>query len=600
MHFFKILAASTTIAALAGNALAQCSNYSLVPAGTSLALTDDSVRTVGLPFPFPFNGVNYTVITIASNGFVWLGTNTQSDLTDLETELLAEPPRIAVLWDDLNPAAAGSGPVRYRADVTQASVTWVGTQRFGLAAALANCELVLLPSGEINMYYDASNTFAANSHASGSSIVGISRGGGAPASPLNWTTGLTTPPVPIVGATGYELFTNSIGANPFDLAGLTLKWTPTGVDTYDVTSTVLPACTLPAFDPILAGTAATVGVGCPPAVPNSSIYQTFASGTIDTSNTSIHFTKAGETYTTGTGAGIDPAYLTGTLLTMGDEVVAAGLSVGAMGTFPFCDLSVTTLSVMSNGFIRLDANVANDFSPSVSEFHTQGPRIAGCWKDLHPSNGVTGAGLVYWNNTDPNYCMATWDAVAQFSNNLAVLCTFQIKMWVNGDVTISHGTVASTNTLTMVGISRGTPIVDPGNSDLVTAGVVNVIGPRDLVGTPSIFPMVHTTSRLAIGQNFDMSTTVPPPISGAGFFVIGVSNPAIPLTGIGMTGCTQYASLDNVYFQLFGASPMTLTLSVPYDISFSGVTLFTQAAVFSTLNTFGVIASNGRSHLIGL
>ncbi|MGE3175171.1 MAG: hypothetical protein AB7O97_21265 [Planctomycetota bacterium] len=599
MHI-KILAASA-IAALAGTASAQCSNYSLTPPGSLIHDADDALYTVALPFLFPFNGTLYDKISISSNGWVKIGasTSTSNQLTDSESLMLSDDPRIAVCWDDLNAGPVGSGDIFYRADVTQASVTYQGVQRFGTTqtGTLANCELVLLPTGDIYLYYDATCTFNLSNS---SSIVGISAGGnlvGAGTNVVDWS--LASPgPIGVTQATAYELFTSTTGLNPFDLngVGITLHFQPTGVDTYNVVQIPnLGACPPAASYPPKATGPITVGAGCPAAVPNGSIYESFTTDTglspLDTSNVSWLFSKAGDNYTALPGTGIDPTYTTGTVLTLGDETVLSGISFGAMGNFPFADLSAATFNLMSNGFIRLDGSTANDFSPTAAELNTQGARIAGCWKDLNPGF----AGTVYLNDTDPNFCMVTFDQVAEFGQTPPLgVCTFQIKMFVNGDVQISHGAVTSVTDNVIVGITRGAAL-DPGSSDLATGGAANIIGPVDIVG---VTPLTHTSNTLQIGQAFSMNASPAP--FGVGFFIIGTSNPNLPLDGIGMTGCTQYASLDNTFFIFTAGTTMSLTLPVPYDVSFGGVQLFTQAAAFSPANPFGVIASNGLDHTIGL
>src|SRR5262247_755294 len=91
MH--KILALSAITAAFAGNALAQCSNYSNAPAGTLILQADDAIRTVALPFAFPFNGSLYNAIVVSTNGWLKLGTttNTANDLGESETLFLNNP-----------------------------------------------------------------------------------------------------------------------------------------------------------------------------------------------------------------------------------------------------------------------------------------------------------------------------------------------------------------------------------------------------------------------------------------------------------------------------------------------------------------------------
>ena len=590
--------AIAAVAAASGSVLAQCSNYSLSPAGTVLLDADDAIRNVALPFAFPFNGNVYTSITVSTNGWIKLGqaTATSSELTDSEALMLSGDPRIAVCWDDLNAGPTGMGDVFYSADATQASVTWQGVQRFGLPTALANCECILLPSGEIVLNYDSSCTFNLTTS---SSIVGISAGGNSVAAgthTVNWTTA-NPGPVAVTNATAYELFTAVTGANPFDLTGgVVLHFVPTGVDTFNVTQVgALAPCMQQASYPGLAVGPTVVGVGCPTAIPNGSIYEAFTINTganpLDTQNTSMRFAAAGETYTVIPGPGIDPSYTSGTPLTLGDETMMNGVSVGAMSVFPFGDLLVTAVNISSNGFLRLDGNTANDFTPTPAEFNTQGPRIAGCWKDLNPGAG----GMVYLNDTNPNFFMVTFDAVPEFANAPS-LCTFQIKMYANGDIDISHGQVDSISDAVIVGITRGAAM-DPGSSNLVTMGAVNTIGPIDIVGQT---PMSHTSTQLAIGKPFSMSATVANSL-GLGFFIVGESNPNLPLDPLGATGCSLYASLSILYVQPILGSTFTTNLpTIPYVPAYSGAVLYTQAAAFSNVNSFGFVLSNGLMHTVGL
>jgi hypothetical protein len=595
----NLLSLFSATVALGGAAVAQCSNYTLSPAGTVLIDADDAIYNVALPFPFPFNGAIYNSITVSTNGWIKLGpaTATSSQTGDTEALMLSDDPRIAVCWDDLNPSStSGSGALYYSADASQASVTWQGVQRFGASqvGTLANCECILLPTGDIYLNYDASCTFNLSNS---SSIVGISAGGSqvvAGTNLVDWSAA-SPGPIAVVDATAYELF----AAGAFDLAGtgVVLHFAPTGADTYDVTQVpTLPACIPAGFYPGLASGPQSIGTGCPPPVPNGSIYELFTTDTgaspIDTQNSSILFSRSGETYFTLPGAGIDPTYLSGTVVPLGDEQFAS-LSVGAMGFFPFGDLLVSDLNLSSNGFIALDSSIPTpDFSPTAAEFNNEGPRIAGCWKDLNPSS----AGTIYYNNTNPNYCMVTFDAVVEFgTTSTGSLCTFQMKLFASGDIEISHGAVSSVTDNIIVGISRGAA-VDPGSSDLVTGGVVNFLGPVDIVGQSS---MTHTTSTFAIGKSFDMFASLPS--SSLGFFTIGTSTPNLPLDSLGGIGCTAYASLDFVFLAPFSGSNMSFSLpQIPYNPAYSGQQFYTQAAAFSSVNSLGIVTSNGMSHVLGL
>lgn len=99
---------------VAPNYTVASTTYSWVdPNGHSpLGLGDDTVSTSQvLPFAFPFYGSNRTTVVVSSNGMIGFG-----DTTSLEESFnrslpsTSFPPHdmLAVLWDDLNPSAAGS------------------------------------------------------------------------------------------------------------------------------------------------------------------------------------------------------------------------------------------------------------------------------------------------------------------------------------------------------------------------------------------------------------------------------------------------------------------------------------------------------------
>src|SRR5262245_23162458 len=179
MH--KILALSAVTAVFAGHALAQCSTYGNSPPGANVVAADDALRVVLLPFAFPFNGTSYTQLTLCTNGWMKLGTttNTATDLSDTEALMINSTvnannmnPRIAVCWDDLNATTAG---VFFNATSSQASICWKGVPRFSSTTAFVNCECILTVAGDIYLNYDASCTFNLSTS---SSIVGISKSTG--------------------------------------------------------------------------------------------------------------------------------------------------------------------------------------------------------------------------------------------------------------------------------------------------------------------------------------------------------------------------------------------------------------------------------------
>lgn len=604
MRINRLLLAASSASLLSAAALAQtpCITYPNSPAGTVMTTADDEIYNVALPFSFPFDGNVYDTITISTNGWVKLGqaTATSSQYTTSEASMLDGDPRIAVCWDDLSPGQSSSGDLQYWADATQASICYQNVRRFGVTSnpnTYANCELILLPTGEMYFYYDATCTMDLSTS---DQLVGISRGySQVPlgTSFVDWSNA-NGGTVNVVNATGYELF----APGSWDLlGGVVLHWLPTGIDTYDVTYGPALGTCAPGSYPQLAFGPTSYGVGCPPPAPNGSLYEEFSEdlgiNPMDTANTSMLFQALGEEYTLVPGPGFDMSYTSGTVLTLGDEQMIA-LPVGAMGVFPFGDSLITEIRLSSNGWIGLDASfpltgpgVAN-YQGNPGEFNSQGPRIAACWVDHNPGAG----GTIYWDNTDPSFSMITFENVAQYADPST--CTWQVKIFNNGDVLINHGADVGTTTgyiTPIVGITRGNA-ADPGADDFVSSGVVNTIGPVDIVG---VNPINHTASQLAIGKEFSMSATY----SGAilGFFIVGFNNPGFPLDALGATGCSAYATLDILEPALFTGSSMNVSLpGVPYDPVFSGATIFTQAAAFSPVNAFGIVSSNGLQHECGL
>jgi hypothetical protein len=70
-------------------------------------LGDDDFRRVELPFPFEFCGRAWNAVYVGSNGFLTFGVG-DTDFSQTVSDFLAGPPRIAPLWNDLDPSQGGS------------------------------------------------------------------------------------------------------------------------------------------------------------------------------------------------------------------------------------------------------------------------------------------------------------------------------------------------------------------------------------------------------------------------------------------------------------------------------------------------------------
>jgi hypothetical protein len=184
-------------------------HVSLAGHATNLSLTDDGSANVAIGFAFPFYGQTYTQCWINANGNVTFGA-ASSEYVESAGALIAGPPRIAMFWDDLNPAAGGL--VRYRYAGSQFIVEWAGVPEFNVVNG-NNAILVLNSDGTIEMRYFTCGLQDA--------VVGIGPGavGGAALSPWNLSDGFFQSMAP--ANTIHEVF-DGIGST-FDLA---LVFTP--------------------------------------------------------------------------------------------------------------------------------------------------------------------------------------------------------------------------------------------------------------------------------------------------------------------------------------------------------------------------------------
>src|SRR5262245_11689116 len=92
--------------------------------GTQIAaLDDDDSRALALPFAFPFYGATYRQLYVNSDGNLTFTTPDSASTERSLGRMTSGPPRIAPLFDDLDPARAGS--VRVLAGSSRFVVSWV-------------------------------------------------------------------------------------------------------------------------------------------------------------------------------------------------------------------------------------------------------------------------------------------------------------------------------------------------------------------------------------------------------------------------------------------------------------------------------------------
>jgi hypothetical protein len=197
----------------------------------NLNLTDDSVSAaLTLPFTFQHPGGRTDVISVSSNGFVWLGPSGNDRAFSDHSILLSDPPSLAALWMDLNPEFALPGGVFGDADPSGQAyyVTFAGVPEYNTTSN-NTFQIALFANGTFELRYPTAGNLLRTA------VVGYSTGNGAPdpgpvdlsaAMPFDTGTGgsplvldaagsrprlgttfsMITSPVPLGTALGFMLF----------------------------------------------------------------------------------------------------------------------------------------------------------------------------------------------------------------------------------------------------------------------------------------------------------------------------------------------------------------------------------------------------------
>lgn len=133
-------------------------------------LGDDDTRELDLPFPFRFYGAEYTKISVNSDGNLTFGGGDVDTSARSLGRLNSGPARIAGLFTDLDPTAAGDG-VNVLRSATRFTVTWLRVREysdFG-SGPPQTFQITLTPDGSIAIAWSQVNL--------AESVVGISPGG---------------------------------------------------------------------------------------------------------------------------------------------------------------------------------------------------------------------------------------------------------------------------------------------------------------------------------------------------------------------------------------------------------------------------------------
>ncbi|MEO6597471.1 MAG: discoidin domain-containing protein [Planctomycetota bacterium] len=189
----------------------------VVPSASAatLALANNAQLPVTLSAPFSYPGGSTTSLNVCSNGYVAVASGNTTSGTPAVATMLAAPQTAWWAWHDYNPAAVGSGQVKFEQLGTVAYVTWDGVyDSGGTTAASANTFQFQFDtaSGVVHLVFQTTST------GGNGRLVGYSPGGASvdpgntdlsAALPATFTLGATDVlPLTLTGATRPVIGTN--------------------------------------------------------------------------------------------------------------------------------------------------------------------------------------------------------------------------------------------------------------------------------------------------------------------------------------------------------------------------------------------------------
>ncbi|MGK0204092.1 MAG: hypothetical protein ACI9S9_003172 [Planctomycetota bacterium] len=327
-----------------------------------------------------------------------------------------------------------------------------------------------------------------------------------------------------------------------------------------------------------------------------SFYEVQPAGTNDLQGMKLIGTSNGNGYDVtlvpGAGFGVP---LGSTNLMLGDDAQTAAGTLG--------------LVVGSNGWMAVGGGNSNGFAPSVSTFLSNPSTGVYSWTDLQPNAAGSGAvyysefgttgtatynGVYGWNTTSPNDIKITYDTS-------------------NGDFSIEWGAIGAGNPEDLlVGYADAAGSADPGASDISVAAPFSIVPPFTVTDGDAVIPNLTLVSignpvQGAAAVAFDVTTDNIPAGAVGHLGMLGLSNPDLDLTGLGLPGCFLLSSADVLDFQIIAAPASSVTwtaLNLPAGpVFFNGFQFYLQSAIFGNdQNSFlnlGALTSNGLTCTIG-
>ena len=188
--------------------------------GEKLTLGDDDSSRVTLPASFPFYGNRYTDVFVNSDGNLTFGAEDRASTDRSVSRFLTGAPRVAPLFDDLDPSSGGG--VYRRADGDALLLTWCDVPEYGNAFNRVTVQVRLGVDGTIDFNYGSAIIAS-------SAVVGVSPGETGIFSAIDVSAAAASPIGGGSGAVG-ERFAN----NPdLDFVALVKKFYDTHGDDFD-------------------------------------------------------------------------------------------------------------------------------------------------------------------------------------------------------------------------------------------------------------------------------------------------------------------------------------------------------------------------------
>jgi len=171
---FDLTGTAFTVTPNAGRYVATPTGAFVPPPGgaTTVILGDDSEAAVPLASPFPYIGGSTASLMVCSNGFVSVAGGNGTGFTPSVGTWLSSPQLRFGDWHDFNPAATGSGLVKFHQAGVVSYVTWDGVFNFGVAASPNTWQLQFNRASGAVTYAWQAMTLSGNRH-----LVGLARTG---------------------------------------------------------------------------------------------------------------------------------------------------------------------------------------------------------------------------------------------------------------------------------------------------------------------------------------------------------------------------------------------------------------------------------------